>query len=228
VKSVASLLCCRSIIFGSLPPQPVLFCTRERKSNCYQYRKYIGTEPCAAAVGAKWPPPLSARIFQMKGLMMISVRQADGSDAELLTNLNRFVQELHVMHMPQLFKPADTSLVAGWFRTMLQNPAARAWIAEVEGTAAGYVMAVTYDRPETPFCFRRVYCEIDQISVSPEFRKKGVAKALVERVLAEARSTGIQDIELNSWSFNTKAHDAFGALGFLPQIVRFTRTNKLS
>jgi GNAT superfamily N-acetyltransferase len=152
---------------------------------------------------------------------MISVRQAHRSDAELLAKLNLFVQELHCMRMPQRFKPVETGAVAEWFGSMMENPTALAWIAEAEGIAVGYVLAVTYDRPETPFCFRRVYCEIDQISVSPEFRKKGVAKALVKCVLAEARSSGIQDIELNSWSFNTEAHDAFGALGFIPQIVRF-------
>jgi GNAT superfamily N-acetyltransferase len=164
----------------------------------------------------------------MEGPMMISVRLADRSDAELLAKLNRFVQELHFTHVAQRFKPVETGTVTEWFRSMMENPAARAWIAEAEGTAIGYVLTVTYDRPETPFCFRRVYCEIDQISVSPEFRKMGVARALVERVLAETRSIGIQDIELNSWSFNTKAHDAFGALGFLPQVVRFIRTNRLS
>jgi len=156
---------------------------------------------------------------------MISVRSANRSDAELLANLNRFVQELHFTHMPQRFKPVENGATAEWFKSMMENPAVRAWIAEAEGTAAGYVLTVTYDRPETAFCFRRVCCEIDQISVSPEFRKKGVAKALVERVLAEARSSGIPDIELNSWSFNTEAHDAFGALGFVPQIVRFNRTS---
>ena len=156
---------------------------------------------------------------------MINIRQADGGDAEILAELNRYVQELHITHMPQIFKPVDTGAIAEWFRSMMENPAVRAWIAEAEGLAAGYVLAVTYDRPESPFCSRRVYCEIDQISVSPEFRKRGLAKALVERVLAEARSSGIRDIELNSWSFNTEAHDTFRALGFLPLIVRFSRTS---
>ncbi len=156
---------------------------------------------------------------------MIIVRQADVGDAEILAKLNRFVQELHLTNMPHRFKPIESGAVAEWFRLMMENPSTRAWIAEVDGTAAGYVLAVTYDRPETPFCSRRVYCEIDQISVSPEFRRKGLAKALVERVLAEACSNGIQDIELNSWSFNIDAHKAFVALGFHPLIVRFHRTS---
>jgi len=106
----------------------------------------------------------------------------------------------------------------------LRNPTARAWIAELEGTAAGYLLATIHDQPETPFKFRRVYFEVDQISVAPAFRKRGVAKALVERVATEARAMGIKDLELNSWSFNTEAHAVFSTLKFIPQRVYFTRT----
>ncbi len=160
----------------------------------------------------------------MKGPMMISVRRAGRGDAELLAGLNAFVQELHSARMPDRFKPADPFAAAEWFRTMMEDPRARAWMAEVEGTPAGYVLSVCYDRAENPFCFRREYCEIDQISVVPEFRRRGVARALVGAVLAEARSNGIVEIVLNSWSFNAGAHEAFRALGFAPEIVRFRLT----
>lgn len=156
--------------------------------------------------------------------MIITVRQGKEGDAEVLADLNSFVQELHVAHVPQRFKPSETVAIAEWFRTMIRNPDCRAWIAEAEGLPAGYALTVTYDRPENPFCFGRVYCEIDQIGVSPEFRRKGVARSLIERVLYEARSSGVRDVELNSWSFNAEAHDTFRALGFRPQIVRFGRS----
>lgn len=156
--------------------------------------------------------------------MIITVRQGEEGDAEILADLNSFVQELHVTHVPHRFKPSETVAVADWYRKMLQNPDCRAWIAEAEGLPAGYALTFTYDRPENPFCFRRVYCEIDQIGVSPKFRRKGVARALIECILSETHSVGIRDLELNSWSFNTEAHDTFRALGFHPQIVRFSRT----
>jgi diamine N-acetyltransferase len=152
---------------------------------------------------------------------MISVRQAGEGDVELLAELNRFVHEVHLNRMPQRFKPAETDAVSEWFRSMIQKPAVRAWIAESDGSAVGYVLATTCDWPETPFRSRRMFYQIDQIAVSPGFRRKGLARALVDCVLADARARGIQDIELNSWFFNTEAHDAFRALGFRPQIFRF-------
>jgi ribosomal protein S18 acetylase RimI-like enzyme len=155
--------------------------------------------------------------------MTITVRQAGLSDVEALVILNRFVQDLHVAHQPDYFKQADAMLVADWFRCMLRNIAARVWIAELEGCSVGYALTITYDRPESAFCPARRFSEVDQIAVSAAFRKRGVARALVECVLEDARSRGICDVELSSWAFNLDAHDAFRALGFTEKSVRFGR-----
>jgi ribosomal protein S18 acetylase RimI-like enzyme len=156
---------------------------------------------------------------------MVDIRLAGGGDVEALAELNRVVQELHVARAPGRFTRPDARAVAEWFRSMVEDPAVRVWIAEDGGQPAGYVLALTCDRAETPFTSRREYCEIDQIVVARELRRRGLARALVERVLADARSRGIRDVELNSWCFNTEAHEAFRALGFTPQIVRFHRTS---
>jgi ribosomal protein S18 acetylase RimI-like enzyme len=153
----------------------------------------------------------------------VTVRQACAGDEETLAGLNRAVQELHLAHRPDGFKQADAVVVAGWFRAMLENPAVRAWIAEWDGAAVGYVLTMVYDRPENPFAFARRFCEIDQIGVAPEFRRRGVARSLVERVLEDARLREIPDVELTSWYFNTEARDAFRALGFTEKVVRFGR-----
>jgi diamine N-acetyltransferase len=154
---------------------------------------------------------------------MLTVRQATASDAETLAGLNRTVQELHVAHRPDSFKNPDVASVADWFRTTLEDSTVRAWIAECDGVAAGYVLAITYDRPENAFRFARRFCEIDQIAVAPAFRRRGIARALVERVFEDARSRAIEDVELTSWHFNTEAHAVFRALGFTQEVTRFGR-----
>jgi ribosomal protein S18 acetylase RimI-like enzyme len=158
---------------------------------------------------------------------MIAVRQASSDDVEALVVLNRSVQELHVIHQPDYFKNADPKSVADWFSSMLRNPAIRGWIAELESVPEtvpiGYALTIVHDRPEHPFRFAHRFCEIDQIAVSPAFRKSGVARALIERVLEDARLQAITDVELTSWCFNSDAHEAFRALGFTQKIVRFGR-----
>jgi len=123
------------------------------------------------------------------------VRQAGSEDVPALVVLNRSVQKLHVAHRPDYFKDADSGSVAEWFSSMLQNPGARVWVGEVGGVPAGYVLMIAHDRPENAFCFGRRFCEIDQIAVSPAFRRRGVARALIERVLNDARLRALGDVE---------------------------------
>jgi ribosomal protein S18 acetylase RimI-like enzyme len=156
--------------------------------------------------------------------MTTHVRQATHRDVELLVALNRVVQELHTSARPDYFKQIDTREVAAWFSAMLRKDTVRAWIAESSGSPVGYALTVRYDRLENTFCSARHFCEIDQIGVAPACRKRGVARALVERVLQDARARGIPEVELTSWSFNTDAQAAFRALGFAPNVVRFGRS----
>jgi ribosomal protein S18 acetylase RimI-like enzyme len=206
-------------------------------------RRGVGAEPEGVLLGLAGSNMLSAGGKKSHGLlvdyrgrasawdkivrwrrMTTRVRQAGAGDAELLADLNRSVQELHVAHRPDYFKTADAIAVAGWFRSKLKDSDVRAWIAEWDGSVVGYALTITYDRPENAFGFARRFCEIDQIAVSPAFRRRGIARALVERVLEDARLRAIADVELTSWCFNTEAQDAFRALGFIGKVVRFGRT----
>jgi ribosomal protein S18 acetylase RimI-like enzyme len=129
----------------------------------------------------------------------------------------------HVTHQPDYFKDADSGWVADWFSSMLQNPGVRVWVAEVGSVAAGYALTITHDRPENVFCFGPRFCEIDHIAVSPAFRRRGVARALIERVPEDARLRALRDVELTSWCFNGDAHKTFRALGFMQKVIRFGR-----
>jgi GNAT superfamily N-acetyltransferase len=131
------------------------------------------------------------------------------------------VQELHVVHRPDYFKPADVDDLTGWFQSLLPRPDAWIWIAEEEGIPIGYLLAFVHEREENPFCFARRWCEIDQLAVVPSHQRRGVGRMLIEQALATARAEGIGSVELCSWAFNEAAHHAFRKLGFRPRIVRF-------
>jgi ribosomal protein S18 acetylase RimI-like enzyme len=157
--------------------------------------------------------------------MSLSIRRAHDSDVHVLTSMNRHVQELHARHRPDYFKQFDSDAVADWFRSMLTKPSVQGWIAARDAVDIGYAIAVVHERPDNAFLYARRLCEIDQIVVMPERRRSGVARALIDCVIADARARGIRDIELSSWAFNTEAHAAFRAAGFMPKIVRFGRAS---
>ena len=153
----------------------------------------------------------------------IAIREADDNDVDILVALTGIVQELHATALPEFFKRVDPKAVAEWFRGTLARADVRVWVATSNDVAVGYAVAVVTTRPETPFSVARSFYQIDQIGVSPDFRRQGVARALIERVIDDARARGLQGVELTSWSFNESAHAAFAALGFRPMIVRFGR-----
>jgi ribosomal protein S18 acetylase RimI-like enzyme len=140
-----------------------------------------------------------------------------------LLELNLLVHDIHVKAFPEYFKPLEPAVLTEWFRTMLARRDVRTCLADLNGASVGYALAVFRDRPENDFCFARRICEVDQIGVAPGFRGRGVARALLDHVVAIARTEGVPDVELTSWSFNSGAHRAFERAGFRSRVVRFGR-----
>ena len=153
--------------------------------------------------------------------MGTNIRQAAIGDEALLADLNRFGQELHLAGRPDHFKPAQSDELARWYRSLLEKPTTRIWIAEEDGSPAGYLLALVHDAPENPFVRARRWFEIDQLAVDPSRRKRGIARALVLQAVSTAKAEGILDIEAASWSFNVGAREMFRRLGFTPKTARF-------
>jgi len=92
---------------------------------------------------------------------------------------------------------------------------------DVLSLESAVAVSVVRERPENAICSAQRFYELEEVGVSPAHRQRGVARALVERVLAEARAQGVRDVQLTCWSFNAEAQAAFEALGFRRLTVRF-------
>jgi ribosomal protein S18 acetylase RimI-like enzyme len=157
--------------------------------------------------------------------MTITVREAQQRDVDLLVDMNRMVHDLHVAAAPAYFRHPEPGAVAELFRSRLGQPDARVWMASVGEVPAGYAVSVIRERPASAICSAQRFYELEEVGVSPPHRQKGVARALVQRVLADARAQGVRDVQLTCWSFNAEAQAAFEALGFRPLTVRFQRAS---
>jgi GNAT superfamily N-acetyltransferase len=153
--------------------------------------------------------------------MDLEVRRARLEDIGPLVALQREVQELHLVNRPADFKPLNDEEVTGWLRGVLQSEEAAIWVAVATGKIVGNAVAMRKHRAEHTYSPARTWCEVDQIVVTRAQRRKGIARALLQAVVDDARAKGIAEIELTSWSFNTDAHRAFEAFGFAPKLVRF-------
>ena len=153
--------------------------------------------------------------------MTATIRNALVGDEELLAKLNAFVQDVHLERRPDDFKPTTILELAGWYRSLLKQSTARTWIAEDEGLPVGYILTILHQRTDTPFSPERRWCEIDQIAVDPKYRRRGIARSLILKAIADVRADGIRHIEATSWSFNHDTHEVLRRLGFVPKTVRF-------
>jgi GNAT superfamily N-acetyltransferase len=150
-----------------------------------------------------------------------TIRRAVLGDERTLAELNAFVHDVHVISNPAYFKPSVREEVIAWFLGLLEKSTVRIWVAEVDGVPVGYASTFLHERAETAFCHSRRWLEVDQLGVRPDWRRRGIARALVQVVLGMAKDEGIREVELSSWVFNNAAHDAFRRLGFTPRVVRF-------
>jgi GNAT superfamily N-acetyltransferase len=84
-------------------------------------------------------------------------------------------------------------------------PDGRLLLAEQEGQLAGVA------------CLRKIkpgVGEIKRMYVRPAFRRKGIGRALAQRLISEARSIGYASVRLDSTRFMRAAHALYRSLGF--------------
>jgi hypothetical protein len=98
--------------------------------------------------------------------MSLLVRRAALVDEAALGEMNALVQATHVNARPDVFVPVSAAAVAVWFHAVLDRAQCRAWLAELDGIPAGYLVAIIHDWPATPFATARRWCEIDRRSGS--------------------------------------------------------------
>ena len=142
------------------------------------------------------------------------IRHATVTDLPALVALNRIVHAAHAAAVPGTFQqdPPDP-VVAAAFKSALEAPSAY-WLLAEDEQAAGFLSAEFRQRPETWYMIPHRVCYISGIVVLPQFRRQGIARALLAALQREASLRGVTRIELDVWSFNAEARSAFGKLGF--------------
>ncbi len=152
-----------------------------------------------------------------------SIRPAVLADVARLVALNKEVHDRHVAYMPELFLPAPPQVVAAYFEEMLASEGARICVACVGEEVVGYVLLVLRERPGNPTMRSQRWLYIEQIGVSAAHRGQGHGAALIEAARAVARAEGLPRIELDTWGFNTPAHEFFFGQGFESRMLRMAQ-----
>jgi len=129
--------------------------------------------------------------------------------------LNSFVQKIHTINHPDVFKPpANGSDIERFFEQILEKENNYILIAYKGNKALGYIWAELQHKPENPFKYEQKRLYINHVSVHKESRGQGIGKALFDEIETIAKQNGITNFALDSWEFNEDTHKIFKKLGF--------------
>ena len=87
-------------------------------------------------------------------------------------------------------------------------------VAERSGVICGMVCVDYVNKPETPYSKARNFYHVQEIAVDVNHRRQGVAKELLEFMIADAKKRNLGKIELDVWEFNDSAIEFYQAVGF--------------
>lgn len=129
--------------------------------------------------------------------------------------LNSFVQQIHVLHHPDFFKPPINDINnQNYFKAVLEKENNYILIAYKNNKAVGYLWAELQYQPELPLLYEQKQFYIHHVSVDDEFKGQGIGKALFNEIESIAEEHGINKLALDVWAFNEDAQNIFKKLGF--------------
>lgn len=144
--------------------------------------------------------------------MDVSIRLAASGDAETIARFNR------AMAQETEQRALDPERLRRGVEAVLRDPSkGRYWVAEVEGRLAGQLL-VTYEWSDWR---NGAFWWIQSVYVDPEFRRRGVFRALYEHVVREARQAPeVCGLRLYVEQHNRRAQNAYERLGMRPTPYR--------
>ncbi len=152
--------------------------------------------------------------------MEITIRRAVMDDRIRIMPLQREIAGLHHDGRPDRFREEARYYSEEDFFAKLTHPDHRIFIAETDGEIAGYVFtAVRHIRNHPTYVdFDTFY--IDDLCIAERYRRHGIATALFERCITQAREAGCRNIELGVYCFNEDAIAFYEAMGMRPVMQR--------
>jgi ribosomal protein S18 acetylase RimI-like enzyme len=150
----------------------------------------------------------------------VTIRPATVADQVAIAELNAVVQQMHHDVAPEWFKPPEMEAIVDYFGQALRSEALRAFVVEADGAVRGYALARLQKQPETALTHGGLVVELDQISVDPAYRGRGLGRQLIDQVKWLASDVGAARLQLTVWELNRHAREVFERAGFAAMTTR--------
>ena len=149
--------------------------------------------------------------------VVIEVRHATGNDAPALVAL---VQEAHVFHatvLPTVFQPADAEVLTVEEAAAAVAADGQLWLVALEAErAVGYAHAEVQVAAASRYKRAQARLHVHAMGVTGPARGRGVGRALLRSIRAEASARGLAEVTLEVYAFNAAARALYQSEGFTP------------
>jgi ribosomal protein S18 acetylase RimI-like enzyme len=108
-----------------------------------------------------------------------------------------------------------------WLGKQLKEPSVVLLVAEVEGTIAGYFYGGMEERDWARLL--DAHGAVHDVFVDARFRRRGLARALMQAGIEALEAQGAESIVLSSATPNAEAQALFASVGFRKTMVEMTR-----
>ena len=142
----------------------------------------------------------------------MKIRKAESKDFEKILMLNKKLFEFE-KQFSDAYNLEWTCSERGrkYFEERLKHAMAECWVAEDDNRVVGYLVSFinTYSYRST-----NPICEIENMFIEQDFRRKGVGRALIEELKITLKSRGVKKIRVESVFKNEGAVYFYKAMGF--------------
>ena len=142
------------------------------------------------------------------------VRFAEEKDLNIINELRKQVNDIHVEGRPDVFKSGFGTEIRDFAKVIMNGENSDIIVAERNGVICGMACVDYVDKPETPYSKARSFYHVQEIAVDVNYRRQGVAKELLEFIITDAKKRKLGKIELDVWEFNDSAIEFYQTVGF--------------
>ena len=142
----------------------------------------------------------------------VIVRYAKSEELESVNNIRKQVNEVHVKGRPDIFREDGWQFIEPFVYTRFDEETSGIIVAAIEDEIVGFAVVQYIVRPESPYNKERKFFHIEEFGVDENYRRKGIATAIIDFVKEDAKKRSFKKIELDMWEFND------GALAFYESI----------
>ncbi len=145
-------------------------------------------------------------------------RFAELSDYAEVNRLARQVHELHVGWRPDIFRSVDFPIEKEHYCRLVED--GHILLGEQENVVTAYAVFSVQELALSNLVPRTVL-KLEELCVDEAFRRRGIARAMMERLFQIGREAGCTDVQLTCDPHNAAGIAFYESLGMKPKTIQY-------